>query len=280
MPASALILSRSSNARVSDHPKTNGRKNGAAGVGRAPVSAPAPVSLPATGPSTPPIDKLRSSNEKQGLFGSRKKKTLEVRSDVDLLKAFQDGDERAYAELYVRRKSDVYTFCLRMLGGDSDAASDAFQEVFIKVYEKADTFRDGSNVMGWLYMIARNTCLNVHRAKKPNDTIENHQSLTSSDRTMMPEFGQEQSFLRELLENAITALPQEFREPFILREFDGFSYSEIADMTGTTLAVTKVRIHRAKQKMREMLRPYLNDGDDETSEGFFGSGTLNTAAEE
>ena len=66
--------------------------------------------------------------EKTGLFGARKKKA-EVRSDVELIQAFQAGDERAYAELYVRRKSEVYTFCLRMLGGDADAASDAFQEV-------------------------------------------------------------------------------------------------------------------------------------------------------
>jgi hypothetical protein len=64
-----------------------------------------------------------------------------------------------------------------------------------------------------------------------------------------------------MLEKAIAALPEEFREPFILREFDGFSYTEIAEMTGTTLAITKVRIHRAKQKMREILKPYLHEDD-------------------
>ena len=244
MAVSALILSRSSNALVSKQPTNSG--NGIASErGRVHVSVAEPE---------------READAKKGLFGARKKKAA-VRSDVELIQAFQAGDERAYAELYVRRKSEVYTFCLRMLGGDADAASDAFQEVFIKVYEKGDTFRDGTNVMGWLYMIARNTCLNVYRAKKPNDTIENHQSLMSSDRRLAPEFGQEQSFLREMLEKAIASLPEEFREPFILREFDGFSYSEIAEMTGTTLAITKVRIHRAKQKMREILRPYLHEAD-------------------
>ena len=263
MPVSALILSRSTNALVSKQPSTAGNsvasERARVRVAREEESAPAPEA-------------------KAGLFGAKRKKSeagsagakqaevREVRSDVDLIKAFQAGDERAYAELYVRRKSEVYTFCLRMLAGDADAASDAFQEVFIKVYEKGDTFRDGTNVMGWLYMIARNTCLNMHRARKPNDTIENHQSLMSSDRTMGPEFGQEQSFLREMLERAITSLPEEFREPFILREFDGFSYAEIAEMTGTTLAVTKVRIHRAKQKMREILRPYLHESDDDSPE--------------
>ncbi|HET6510881.1 MAG TPA: sigma-70 family RNA polymerase sigma factor [Candidatus Kapabacteria bacterium] len=251
MAVSALILSRSSNALVSKQTTNSGNgiasERNRASDGRARVTAASEV--PA-----------EVKPEKAGLFGARKKKA-EVRSDVELILAFQAGDERAYAELYVRRKSEVYTFCLRMLGGDADAASDAFQEVFIKVYEKGDTFRDGTNVMGWLYMIARNTCLNVYRAKKPNDTLENHQSLMSSDRTLAPEFGQEQSFLRDMLEKAIASLPEEFREPFILREFDGFSYSEIAEMTGTTLAITKVRIHRAKQKMREILRPYLHEAD-------------------
>jgi RNA polymerase sigma-70 factor, ECF subfamily len=251
MAVSALILSRSSNALVSKQTINSGTAGASernrVSDGRVRVSKTAEPEVAA-------------KQEKTGLFGARKKK-VEVRSDVELIQAFQTGDERAYAELYVRRKSEVYTFCLRMLGGDADAASDAFQDVFIKVYEKGDTFRDGTNVMGWLYMIARNTCLNVHRAKKPNDTIENHQSLMSNDRTLAPEFGQEQSFLRDMLEKAIASLPEEFREPFILREFDGFSYSEIAEMTGTTLAITKVRIHRAKQKMREILRPYLHEAD-------------------
>jgi RNA polymerase sigma-70 factor (ECF subfamily) len=182
-----------------------------------------------------------------------------VRSDVELLHAFQLGDERAFAELYTRRKREIYTFCVRMLGGDRDLANDAFQETFIKVYEKGDSFRSGSNVMGWLFMIARNTCLNLHRSKRPSEALDDQPALVSNDRSLGPEYGEEQHFLRELLENAITTLPEEFREPFIMREFDGFSYGEIAKVTHTTLATTKVRIYRAKQQLRELLRPYLQD---------------------
>ena len=179
--------------------------------------------------------------------------------DRDLLLAFRAGEERAFAELYNRHKADVYTYCVRMLSGDEDAASDAFQEVFIKVYEKADQFRVGSNVGGWLFMIARNTCLNVFRMKRPCETLDIHPDLTNQDRALAPEFDQEQNFLRAHLERAIADLPLEFREPFILREYDGFSYGEIAEMTGTSLGITKVRIHRAKQKLRETLRPFLRD---------------------
>src|SRR5690349_17555082 len=137
-----------------------------------------------------------------------------VRSDLELLTAFKAGEERAFAELYTRYKSEIYTFCLRMLGGDSAEAGDAFQETFIKVYEKIASFRYGENVRGWLYMIARNVALNVYRSKRPEETIEFHQNLQSDERRLSPEFYGEQNSLREALEAAIAKLPIEFREPF------------------------------------------------------------------
>ncbi|MDP4220015.1 MAG: sigma-70 family RNA polymerase sigma factor [Bacteroidota bacterium] len=185
--------------------------------------------------------------------------TKSVRSDLELLTAFRGGDERAFAEFYTRYKSEIYTFCLRMLGGDSAEAGDAFQETFIKVYEKIDTFRYGENVRGWLYMIARNIALNVYRSKRPEETIEFHQDLPSNERRLSPEFNGEQNSLRIALEDAIAKLPIEFREPFILREFDGLAYPEIAEITGTTMTITKVRIHRAKQRLRKMLAPIITD---------------------
>ena len=186
-------------------------------------------------------------------------KKKSVRSDLELLTAFRSGDERAFAEFYTRYKSEIYTFCLRMLGGDSAEAGDAFQETFIKVYEKPESFRYGENVRGWLYMIARNIALNVYRSKRPEETIEFHQNLPNSDRRLSPEFSGEQNSLRNALEEAISRLPIEFREPFILREFDGLAYPEIAEITGTTMNVTKVRIHRAKQRLRKMLAPIITD---------------------
>lgn len=186
-------------------------------------------------------------------------KTKSVRSDLELLTAFRNGDEHAFAEFYTRYKSEIYTFCLRMLGGDSAEAGDAFQETFIKVYEKPESFRYGENVRGWLYMIARNIALNVYRSKRPEETIEFHRNLPSNERRLSPEFNGEQNSLRMALEEAIAKLPIEFREPFVLREFDGLAYPEIAEITGTTMNVTKVRIHRAKQKLRKMLAPIITD---------------------
>jgi RNA polymerase sigma-70 factor (ECF subfamily) len=204
-------------------------------------------------PSNVPLEHLPTAGPRSGW------------SDVELVQAFQHGDERAFAELYTRRKREIYTFCVRMLGGDRDLANDAFQETFIKVYEKGQSFRSGANVMGWLFMIARNTCLNLHRAKRPSETLDDQPMLVSSDRSLAPEYGEEQHYLRELLEQAIALLPEDFREPFILREFDGFSYGEIAKMTGVSLPTIKVRIYRAKQRLRELLKPFLDSEDSDTA---------------
>jgi RNA polymerase sigma-70 factor, ECF subfamily len=165
--------------------------------------------------------------------------------------------DRAFAELYRRHKSEIYTYCLRMMNRDREAANDLFQEVFVRAYERAAQFRSGNNVRGWLYTIARNLCLNAHRGKRPTDSLEFFPSLESRDRSLAPEYDEEQHFLRERLETAIAELPAEFREAFVLREFDGFSYAEIAAMTGTTLPMTKVRIYRAKERLRVLLKPYL-----------------------
>jgi RNA polymerase sigma-70 factor (ECF subfamily) len=179
--------------------------------------------------------------------------------DKQLLELFIAGNEKAFAVLYNRYKSEIYTFCLRMLGGNSAEAGDAFQDTFVKVYERAVTFTYGENVRGWLYMIARNVALNVYRSKRPEETIELHQHLQNNERSMEPDFAGEQRTLRDALEEAIARLPNEFREPFILREFDGLGYPEIADLTGVSLSLVKIRIHRAKSRLRKMLAPLFAD---------------------
>src|SRR5579871_3931815 len=96
--------------------------------------------------------------------------------------------DRAFAELYRRHKAEIYTYCLRMVSRDRDLASDLFQEVFIRAYERAGQFRTGSNVRGWLFTIARNLCLNALRDRKPEDSIEKFPSLENRDRSLAPEY--------------------------------------------------------------------------------------------
>ncbi|MDP4243991.1 MAG: sigma-70 family RNA polymerase sigma factor [Bacteroidota bacterium] len=179
--------------------------------------------------------------------------------DHELLQRFSQGNEEAYVELYLRRQAEVYTFCLRLAGGDRDLASDLFQETFIKVFRKAHTFREGTNVLGWLYTIVRTTYLNHKRKRALVGIDDSHEELQSTDRSMHPEYREEQATLKERVERAISNLPVEIRDPFILREFDGFSYQEISEQLHLTLGGVRQRIYRAKLAMREELWDLVHD---------------------
>jgi RNA polymerase sigma-70 factor (ECF subfamily) len=211
-------------------------------------------------------NRLESSGHEEGERAGKKAKervnivrpSKEV-ADHELLKRFQDGDEDGYVELYLRRQAEVYTFCIRLAQGDSDLASDLFQDTFLKVYRKAHTFHEGTNVLGWLYTIVRTTFLN-HKRKRTFVTLDQgHENIATSDRSMHPEFHHEQKTIRERVEHAIARLPIEIREPFMLREFDGFSYQEISDHLSITLGAVRQRIYRAKQAMREELWDLVQD---------------------
>lgn len=216
-----------------------------------------PSLRPASDAIAPPID-----TQKINMVRPPKEVT-----DNELLERFQRGDEDGYVELYLRRQAEVYTFALRLAGGDRDLASDLFQDTFIKVYRKAHTFRpivseDGqssTNVLGWLYTIVRTTYLNHKRRRTMVGLDDTANEIPSTNRTLDPEFREEQSTLRECVEGAIMNLSPEIREPFILREFDGLSYQEISDELHLTLGAVRQRIYRAKLAMREQLWDLVHD---------------------
>ncbi len=175
------------------------------------------------------------------------------------MESFSGGNEAAYGVLYERYHKDVWRFSMKMLKYDEDKASDAFQDVFIRVYEKGETFRGKGSVKSWLMMITRNVCLNILRTEKRSAAIEEPDELPTPDQSMEPGFAQEQSSLRELLETAIDRLPDDLKEVIILREVEGMSYDGIAQETGTNLGIVRQRIWRARQKLRKYLLPYLQD---------------------
>jgi RNA polymerase sigma-70 factor (ECF subfamily) len=90
----------------------------------------------------------------------------------------------------------------------------------------------------------------------------NNHRITNLEDYHLPiteEYSHEKKELLSLVTTALELLPEDYRESFVLREYDGLSYQEIADLTQTSLATVKIRIFRAKQKIREILAPYLSD---------------------
>lgn len=179
-------------------------------------------------------------------------------SDAELyymLKGSKSESKKAFEELYRRHSSNVYTYCRKVLNNDP-MAEDIFQETFTRFYENADKKRVMTNVSGYLIKIARNLCLN-EKAKKYNDKV-------SLDDLQLPfydiSYGNKQ--LNELLQTALDALPKKYREVIVLREYLDMSYKEIADAIGTTMPVVRIRIYRAKGKIRELLAPYFEEMKD------------------
>lgn len=159
---------------------------------------------------------------------------------------------QALSQLYRRYSQRIYTYC-RKVTGDSMAAEDLLQETFVRLFEAGKKGRDLDNFPAYLMTIARNMCL-THRARNQRALVPVEDfHLTVRD---VP---YEQQELLQLIQASLELLPEDYREAFVLREYNGLTYQEIAEVIGQSIDVVKVRIFRAKKKLRDILAPYLKD---------------------
>ncbi|MFN5309901.1 MAG: RNA polymerase sigma factor [Candidatus Kapaibacterium sp.] len=167
---------------------------------------------------------------------------------------YQGGESSnaAFEALYDRHSPRVYLYCRRVMG-EVNVLDDVFQETFVRFYKSLLIERDMSNVPGFLLRIARNLCV-AEKKKSYNQTVEfdeasmlGHASSVESDEMLA------------LIDMAITMLPEEFREVWVMKECMGFSYNEIADTLQTTMPTVRTRLYRARNLIREILAPYITD---------------------
>jgi len=176
----------------------------------------------------------------------------EDRSDSELFLSAQQGDVGAFNEIFRRYEKKVYVYCMRVLY-DEEAAQDAFQEAFMRLYEHRRSY-DGRNFMVWFFTIIRNVCLNMRRNKKQTVPFE-----TSSANSAEPRIWD--VALHEEVASALQRLPDDYREAIVLYEYDGYAYKEIAEITGASIATVKIRIYRARKMLRSILFPVVHDND-------------------
>ncbi len=160
--------------------------------------------------------------------------------------------EIAFTEVYNRYSSKVHAYCLRVLI-NIEQAEDLFQEVFIRFFQKIKLNYPETNVPGYLIKIARNLCLNYKRDKV------NTVNIQENDIYFEPGKSFENSELLDLITTALELLDFEYKEAFVMREYDGLTYNEIAEVSNTTVTNAKSRVFRAKQKIKDILQPYLKD---------------------
>jgi RNA polymerase sigma-70 factor (ECF subfamily) len=167
------------------------------------------------------------------------------------LKRADHGAEGAFAELYGRYAQRTYAFILRMMG-NSVVSQDLLQEVFIKFYTACRQELVVTNTGAFILMIARNLCLNHKRDEHSTDSL---------DELLLPsnEFSHsvEDKELVDLITLALDLLQYEYREAFVLKYYQGYSYEEISRLTGDGIPALKNRVWRAKEQIRSILKPYI-----------------------
>ncbi len=191
-----------------------------------------------------------------------------ARDEAELVSELQAGSDAAFDWLVVHHHAPVYNLILSMLGDVSDAA-DATQEVFLKAFRGIRNFRSGSSLKTWLYRIAIREALNQrrwfwrhHRQQTSLDaqTPEGAPPFEPEDLRASP-FEQLQAYeVQSAVRSALDQVPEVFRSAVILRDLEGLSYEEVAEVLDVSVGTVKSRILRGRRVLREVLEPWLDEG--------------------
>ena len=166
----------------------------------------------------------------------------------ELIARLQKRDEAAFEELIRQYEKKVYTLCFRMCGNSEDA-EEAAQDAFLALWRGIDRFRQESSLSTWIYRLATNTCIDtLRRRKKQSGSVS-----LDDDTSPQPQETVEHREAQKLLQEGLSALPEEYRKVLILREIEGLSYTEIAESASIELGTVKSRISRGRSLLRNFL---------------------------
>ena len=188
--------------------------------------------------------------------------------DSALVTAFLAGDERAFGELVERYQTRLLNFVYRTIG-DRERAEDLVQEVFIRVYRHLHRFDRSKKFSTWAYTIASNLAKNELRNRSRNPLVlfqtlgktnreDDDRPLEFEDSSTRPDDLYRKRHLRALVEDTVAQLPEHHRQVFVLRELEGKSYEEIAEITDCNLGTVKSRLNRARTAFASMIEPYID----------------------
>lgn len=173
-------------------------------------------------------------------------------SDAELVAAVLAGDMDSFAGL-VRRYQDTCTrFAVRMLGSRVDA-DDALQSAFMRAFRGLRSCKDPAHFGGWLYQIVVNEC-RTYAAKQRRQEVRFRSAPDAIDQAVAP--GSEDEADRDVgghIERALSMLPSEQREAFLLKHVEELTYEEIAELTGVSVSALKMRVKRACDGLRDLL---------------------------
>lgn len=172
-------------------------------------------------------------------------------NDEALILAVLSGDQAAMAQLYDRYSSVVYAVALRVLG-ETGAAEDVLQEIFMQVWRNPASFQASrGNLAPWLAVITRNRAVDVLRKRRPQTEIS--ENLLSIDQDLASETDRGRAV--EKVRAVLKDMPPAQRSALEMAYFEGYSHSEISEKTGEPLGTVKTRIRAGLSKLREAVEP-------------------------
>ena len=194
--------------------------------------------------------------EKGDLTEPRKRQGAGL-SEAEAIEKAKQGDAQAFEVLYNLHKRRVYSLCLRMTANAAEA-EDLTQEAFLQLFRKIGTFRGESAFSTWLHRMAVNVVL-MQLRKKNLPVVPLEDTMETEDEAPKKELGAADlklagSIDRLQLERAIERLPPGYRTIFVLHDVEGFEHNEIADIAGCSIGNSKSQLHKARIKLRELLK--------------------------
>ncbi|MEO0443469.1 MAG: RNA polymerase sigma factor RpoE [Pseudomonadota bacterium] len=186
-------------------------------------------------------------------------------SDQQLVERVQQGDKRAFDLLVLKYQHKIISVVHRYVRESADV-NDVVQEAFIKAYRALENFRGDSAFYTWMYRIAINTAKNhlISRGRRPPATdvdIEDAEHFSGNDLLQDLDTPESSLFCDQLqaaVQNAIAELPEDLRTALTLREMEGLSYEEIADIMECPVGTVRSRIFRAREAVDKVIKPLMS----------------------
>lgn len=196
--------------------------------------------------------------------------SVEDQQERELVERAQQGDQEAFRQIVETYQRKVYGICIGMLK-DPDDSKDVSQEVFIKVYRYLDKFNHESSFYTWLYRITVNKCIDFIRKQKRKREVDYDDQIlregdVEGDDDILPSrlgihpdkvYGRKE--LRGKMLEALETLSEKHRTILILREVEGLSYEEMADVLGVSKGTVMSRLYHARRYFQDAVSEYLGD---------------------
>jgi RNA polymerase sigma-70 factor (ECF subfamily) len=172
--------------------------------------------------------------------------------DIEVIRKFKHGEAAAFNDIVLKYQDRIFNLCLYMLR-DTHDAQDAAQDSFIKACRALHDFSPDASLYTWIYRIAMNTCLD-YRRKRIQGRVDSH-SIAEDMPSLRPspERLYESKEISEAVREALQQIPEKLRAAIVLREIDGLSYEEIAEILDISAGTVKSRISRAREELRRLL---------------------------